>query len=109
MRTALFCLFVFLGQISMQEKTVVHLQPHSDAVEVSFGGGLLELINSPAIIHLPIRPPLLDAQRAPWCIDVKNLGPRAVTIVDKARFRQQIMVGQTLHINSNGTSYSVRQ
>lgn len=109
MRTALFCLLVSIGQISVQEKTVVHLHPHSDTVDAGFGGELLELINAPAIIHLPIRPPLVDAEDNPWSIDVKNLGPRTVTIVDTARFRQQIMVGQTLHINSNGASYSVKR
>jgi hypothetical protein len=93
----------------MQEKTVVHLQPHRAVVDASFGGKLLELINSPAIVHLPIRPPLTDTQGNPWSIDVKNLGPRAVTIVDNAQFKRQLMVGQTLHINSNGTSYSVRR
>ncbi len=35
------------------EKPVVHLEPHSDAVQIGFGGKLLELINAPAIIRLP--------------------------------------------------------
>jgi hypothetical protein len=106
MKILILCFCALVSQLNAQEKPVVHLQPHRDSVDAKFGGSLLELIDAPPVIWLPAPPPQLDAQGNQWSIDVKNLGPHTVTINDKTNFSQRIMVGETLHINSNGKSYS---
>jgi hypothetical protein len=110
MKTSLMCLALFVGQMkTLQSKPVVHLQPHRDAITADFGGDLLELINAPGVVNLPPVPPKPDPQGSPWFVDVKNLGPSAVTVVGKAQFNVKITVGQTVHIYSNGTEYSLKR
>jgi hypothetical protein len=106
MKTLLISLALFAGQmISMQEKPVVHLRPHADIIDVQYGGSLLELQNAPEYVHLPVQPPKADPQGTQWFIDIKNFGPRPVSIVDKAHFNLKINISQTVHIYSNGISY----
>jgi hypothetical protein len=110
MKTSLFCLALLVGQIdTLQSKSVVHLQPHRNSISVESGGQLLELINAPFAINLPLSPPKADSAGIPWSIDVKNLGPSVVTVADKAQFSVHINVGQTVHIYSNGTVYSLKR
>lgn len=92
---------------TLQPKPVVHLRPGRNVIESQFGGKLLELVDSPAVVHLPQVPQKLDDEGNPWCLDVKNLGPKAVTIVGKGQFSIQVSVGQTTHIYSNGQIYSL--
>jgi len=65
------------------------------------------LSNGPAVVHLPSTPPTVDAQRKPWAVDVKNLGPGVVTIVGKAQFSIKVNVDRTVQIRSNGVMYSI--
>jgi len=110
MKTSLIYLALLLGQVNtLQDKPVVHLQPHRNSVDIGFGGDLLELISAPAVLTLPGVPPKLDSQGSPWSVDVKNLGPGAVTVTGKAQFNVKIAVGQTVHICSNGTVYSLKR
>jgi hypothetical protein len=110
MKMLLFCLALILGQMgTLQDKPVVHLQPTRDVIGLEYGGDLLELSNSLAVIVLPAIPPKLDSKGSPWSIDVKNLGPRAVTIVGKDQFSVPVNVGRTVHIFSNGAAYSLKQ
>jgi hypothetical protein len=67
------------------------------------------LANGPAVLHLPSIPPVLDSQRKPWAVEVKNLGPGVVTIIGKAQFTAQVNVDRTLEIQSNGVIYSIVQ
>ena len=106
MKAFLICLALISGQLNaLQEKPVVHMQPHRSAVDIGFGGTLLELINTPGVLSLPIVPPKADSKGDPWSVDIKNLGPGAVTVVGRAQFSVQIKVGQTVHIYSSGTAY----
>jgi hypothetical protein len=108
MISLLVCYAVFALQANtLQQKEVVHLRPHHNVIESQFGGKLLELIDAPAVVHLPQVPQKLDDEGNPWCVDVKNLGPNAVTIVGKGQFSVQVNVGQTRHIYSNGQIYSL--
>ena len=110
MKAFLICLALISGQMNtLQDKPVVRMQPHRSAIDIGFGGDLLELINTPAVISLPPMPPKADSEGNPWSIDVKNLGPVAVTVVGKAQFSAQINVGQTGHIYSNGTAYFINR
>lgn len=109
MKSLLICLALLVGQKdTLQDRPVVHLQPHRAAIDISFGGKLLELINAPSVVILPTAPPKLDSEGNPWSIDVKNLGPGAVTVTGKSQFSTKVSVGQTVHIAWNGTAYSLK-
>jgi hypothetical protein len=109
MRVLLISLALVVAQMnSLQEKAVVHLEPHSGAIQVNFGGKLLELREAPTIIYLPMAPPRLDSQGNPWSVDIKNLGPGAVNVVGTNQFELRVVVGKTAHVFSNGTSYSIK-
>jgi hypothetical protein len=109
MRTLLTSLALVVAQMnSLQEKTVVHLEPHSGAIQANFGGKVLELREAPTIIYLPMAPPKLDSQGNSWSVDIKNLGPGEVNVVGTNQFELRIVVGKTAHVFSNGTSYYIK-
>ncbi len=109
MKTLLLTIALLASQMNtFQEKPVVHLRANQDAIDQGFGGKLLELIHAPSVIRLPAVPPKLDGDAKPWSVDIKNLGPDPVTVVDKGTFNANINVGQTIHIRSNGTAYSLK-
>jgi hypothetical protein len=88
------------------DRPVVHLRPHSDAIDMSFDGRLLELINAPPVIHLPTNSPRFASNAAQWTIEIKNFGPGAVTVVDAVQFCSVVSVGGTVRIEWNGISYT---
>ena len=100
--------FVVAQMNTLQEKPVVHLEPHSGAIQANFGGKLLELLHAPTIIYLPMTPPKLDSQGNPWSVDIKNLGPSAVNVVGTNQFELRVIVGHTAHVFSNGMFYSFK-
>jgi hypothetical protein len=107
MKTLVISLALVVAQMNtLQEKPVVHLGSHSGAIQTGFGGKLLELLHAPTIIYLPMTPPRLDTQGNPWCVDIRNMGPGAVTVVGTNQFELRVIVGQTARVFSNGTSYS---
>ena len=68
-----------IGQmIVLQDRPVVHLQPHSEVIWIDFGGELLELVDAPLIIKLSRTTPRLDSLENPCSVDIKKLGPSAV-------------------------------
>ena len=110
MKSLLICLAVIFGQINpLQDKPVVHLPPNGRTLSPAYGGKLLELINSPAELSLPVNVPKVDSTGQPWLVDIKNLGPSAVTVVWKSEFNAPISPGQTVHIYANGKTYSLRR
>ena len=109
MKPVLIALVLFAGQaITMQDKPVVHLKPHTDIILEAFGSSLLELREGPQIVYLPASPPKPDVKGQQWTIDVKNFGPMPVTVADKGTFRGPVAVGQTAHILSTGSKYTVK-
>jgi hypothetical protein len=102
-------LFLVAQMNTLQQAPVVHLNPHHPVIEVAFGGKLLEVTNAPAVIPLPDIPPKSSPQGTQWSVDVKNLGPRVIAIEGKPNFLVRIPVGQTIHIYSNGGSYSMKR
>lgn len=109
MKSLLFALIFIAGHaITMQEKPVVHLKPHSNAIDPASRGSLVELSNAPATVYLPTPVPPLDADGIPWSVDVKNLGPASVTIVGKQNFNTTVTVNQTIHILANGQGYRLK-
>jgi hypothetical protein len=110
MRALMMCLAVFAFQrITMQDKPVVYLRPHSDQITIDFGGQFLDLVNVPTVIYLPLHPPTVDEEGNPWEVDAKNLGPRNIQIQGKGNFIVRVSVGQTVHIHSNGVVYSLEK
>jgi hypothetical protein len=110
MKILLICFAVFVGQMgTLQDKQVVHLQPNRDFIGLEYGGDLLEVMNAPAVITLPAIPPKLDSKGNPWSVEVKNLGPRAVSVVGKNQFSVPVSVGRTVQILSNGAAYSLKR
>ena len=110
MKPVLVALALFAGQaMTLQEKPVVHLKPHTDAILQTFGGSLLELSYAPNVVYLPIAPPKPDAAGNQWRVDAKNFGPRPVTVAGKGAFSVHVAVGQTVHILSNGNRYLVKR
>lgn len=109
MKAFLFCLALCLVQMNtLQGKEVVHLLPNRAAIDPAFGGKRLELLGAPESVYLPPVPPKRDLQGNPWNLDVKNMGPRPVTLVGKPNISILIIVNQTIHIQSNGLAYSQR-
>jgi hypothetical protein len=110
MKFFLIYLAVIAGQMNtLQDRPVVHLHPHQDFIPAEFGGDMVVLANGPAIVHLPNLPPVLDSQRRPWGVYVKNLGPGTVRIVGKSQFAVEVNVDRMVQIKSKGTEYvSVR-
>ena|ERR1035437_6081315 len=107
MRASVFYFALLAGQMNtLQQRTVVRLQPHQDVIKTEFGGKLVELINAPAVIQLPKLPPKQDSLGEPWSIEVRNLGPGKVTVVGNRLFSVLINAGQTAQIMSNGLNYS---
>jgi len=103
-------LAILLAQMNtLQNRPIVHLQVNHDAIDISCNGKMLELINAPTILHLPVSAPTPDPQNGPWSVEIRNLGPHAVTVIDKATFAQQILPGETIQIESNGKMYLVQR
>jgi hypothetical protein len=110
MKALLISLALLTGQMmSMQERPVVHLKPHSDLIEVGFAGSRLELQNAPEYLHLPKFPPKPDGQGNQWFVDIKNFGPHVVMVDDPEHFKAPVAVGQTVHIFSDGTMYYLKR
>jgi hypothetical protein len=108
MKSLIFLSLVFFQLNTHQEKPVVHLLPNRSIISVDCGGKLLELINAPAVIYLPSAPPKPDAAGHQWVVDVKNMGPAAVTIQDnRSGFSAPVAVNQTVHIYARSRSYSL--
>jgi len=109
MKPFVIALALFAGQaMTLQDKPVVHLRPHTNAIDATFRGSLLELSQPPATLFLPTPPPGPGDDGTPWTIDVKNFGPSPVTIVGRAPFSVPVAIGQTVHIVSNGRTYLLK-
>jgi hypothetical protein len=109
MRVLILCAAFCFGQMNtLQEKPVVHGNSSTRAIRISYGGKLLELANAPDVVHLPASPPKADSEGVRWLVEVKNLGPREVTIRDEKVLSIPVEVGQTVKIESDGLRYSVK-
>ncbi len=109
MKLVLVAALLLAGQmVTRQDKPVVHLRPHTDAIDPTFNGSLLEVSQGPSVLHLPAPPPKPDSAGNQWTIDVKNFGPLAVTIVDRTNLSVDVGIGQTVHIYSNGAAYMLK-
>ena len=109
MKTVILLLTLITVQANeFEQRPVVHLSSNLTRIGLELGGKFVELDNSPPQIYLPA-PPKKDSLGGPWAVDIKNLGPRPVKISGGNRFIVEIQVGQTEHIYSNGTTYSIKR
>lgn len=109
MNHVLLCLAFLAGQMNtLQSKPVAHLAPHRAEIEADFGGKVLKLINAPAIVYLPPKPPRTDNEGNPWSVDVMNLGPKPVMVIDNAipTVKVIVNVNQLMHFYWNGNTYT---
>ena len=111
MKAFILCLAALMaGQmITRQSKPIVRLKPGQTVISSADGGKLVELLNAPATITLPGEPPKVDAQGNPWGVDVKNFGPQVVNIVGNTTFTTKVIVNQTVHIYSSGSTYVLKR
>lgn len=88
--------------------SIVHLKPNGNQILPDSGGKLLMLVHAPASVYLPRPAPKQDSNGEPWSIAVKNLGPGKVTIFGWGGFNAVVDVGETVHIFTDGNTYSLR-
>lgn len=109
MKMLVLCSALLLGQMStFQGRQVIRLTAPHDVIHGADDGKLVELINSPALIHLPDNPPKTDDAGNQWNVAIKNLGPATVTIIGKSGFSAQDNVGETVEIVSDGSRYLIK-
>ncbi|WP_050061694.1 hypothetical protein [Silvibacterium bohemicum] len=104
----MFLALLFGQLVTSQDKPVIHLQPHSGSIDLLDGGKRVDLINAPPTVHLPHPPPKLDLDGNLWAVDVKNLGPKSVTVLGDNQFSVIVNVNQTVHIHSNGSVFTLK-
>jgi hypothetical protein len=100
--TVLSVLFL-LGQLN-PVKDVVRLPPGKTTISQDYGGKLVELINAPSDISLP----LLRAPAAHWSVDIRNLGPHDITIRSGTQFAVLLHPNESATIGAKGASTFVR-
>jgi hypothetical protein len=106
----LLCLVILGGQrLTRQAEPVIRLGPHNSMITADSGGYMVQLMNAPKVIALPDPIPTVDKAGNPWAVDAKNLGPESVHIVGKPAFSVLVNVGQTVHIHSDGVTYSLER
>ena len=108
MRNILVVAAIFIGQLAMQDKSVVRLTSNRSAIQAQWGGMRVELIDAPSSVYLPFPPPATDSLGRAWRIQVKNLGPTEVTISARGGFSTKVSVGRTVEIASDARSYALK-
>ena len=80
MKTLLLCLALFGWQLqSGGPQTVVRLN-HPRTIPVNARGEMVELMQSPDVVALPLPVPRPGPNGSAWFVDIRNLGPNDVTI-----------------------------
>jgi hypothetical protein len=80
MKTLLLCLALFGWQLqSGGPQTVVRLN-HPRTIPVNARGEMVELMQSPDVVALPLPVPRPGPDGSAWFVDIRNLGPNDVTI-----------------------------
>jgi hypothetical protein len=79
MKTLLICLLLVGSQNGSNFETV-RLQSDKTVIPLAYGGKLVELLNTPAVISLPSDTAVQASSIETWTVQIKNLGPKKVTI-----------------------------
>jgi hypothetical protein len=100
MITPVLCLLFLIGPLN-PTKDVVRLPAGKAAISQEYDGKLVELVNAPADVFLPLlRPPI-----AHWSGNIKNLGPHDVTIRYGTQLAVLLHPNESATIASRGSSY----
>jgi hypothetical protein len=103
MLSTLLCLLFLVGQLNPAKDTV-RLPPGKATILQDYDGKLVELINAPSDVSLPsLRPPV-----AHWSVDIRNLGPRDVTIRSGTQLSVLLHPNESATIAAKGSSSFVR-
>ena len=114
MKFLLFWIALFAGQLQgPQAQSIIRLTPpHASNISESDGGQLVELVNAPSSVRLPHPVPKRDPQGNAWHVDVKNMGPNDVSLVQLPIFEQmgpQVVVllhpRDAVRVRANGSGY----
>jgi hypothetical protein len=107
MKSLLFCLLLFTGQLNAP-KDVVRLPSDKNAIPANYGGKLVELLGAPPEVDLPLQP-IPTAESGPmWSVEIKNLGPHDVTIRNAHQLTVLLRPNQTATFAWRGSSTYAR-
>jgi hypothetical protein len=98
-------LLLFQGQLNTS-KDVVRLPPNANTISQAYGGKLVELLNAADDVSLPPKPNLSSG--ITWSVDVKNLGPHAVTIRNNHQLTVVLLPNESATFTCRGSSTYVR-
>jgi hypothetical protein len=104
MKALLLCLLLFTGQLN---RTASVVRPPSGATVIpnNSGGKLVELLNAPANVDLPLAP---TSTGTAWSVEIKNLGPHAVTIRASHHLAVSLLPNESATFAWRGSSTYVR-
>jgi hypothetical protein len=99
-------LLLILPHIAAQNnEDVVRLPPNALGISGNDDGKIVELFNSASVLNLPPKPPAENPIRGPWFVDVRNLGPKDVTIKGINGFTVIIHRNDFVRIRAIGNVY----
>lgn len=101
MKALMFCLLLFAGQLNAPRE-VVRLPPGKSVISLRYGGKLVELLDAPADVSLPSPAPSAAPSGIKWSVDIKNLGPRDVTVRNGNQLTVVLHPNQTTTITAQG-------
>ena len=114
MKTFVFLIALFAGQLQGSQSIVQLSPPHASNIPETARGQLVELLKAPPGVRLPHPVPKQDALGNAWYVDVRNMGPDDVSLEEVSRFSQvgpQVVIvlhpRDTARIRANGSGYVV--
>ena len=108
MKSFLFCIALFAGQLSTsQNEAVVRLPPHTLSIPTADGGKMVELLYAAPSLSLPKQIPEAGADGKAWYVDVRNLGPGEVALAGVGGFVVHLQPKQVVRIRAAGGTYLV--
>jgi hypothetical protein len=107
MTASVFCLLLLVGQMNAT-KDVVRLPPSKTTIPQTYGGKLVELLNTAPEVSLPLLRPSATQPAATWSVEIRNLGPNDVTITNGNQLTVLLHPNQSTTIAARGPSTYIR-
>jgi hypothetical protein len=107
MLSGVFYMLLLAGQ-GIASKDVVRLPPGRATISQDYRGKLVELLNAPPEVSLSSPHQSVGQSFADWSVEVKNLGPREVTIRNGGQLKILLRPNESATIASRGPSAYVR-
>jgi hypothetical protein len=93
------------ANLAAQSQSVLRLPPNAMGIPKTSNGKIVELINSAPILMLPVKPPAESPTTGPWFVDIRNLGPKDVTVQGANSFSVLIHPNDFVRIRAVGNVY----